>query len=167
MQRRIEPVLADFHAYWVKLKGDRAMARRDEFRPSDIPRLLPHLTIVQPEDDRFRVRLIGTEVHRRIARPFRPNMMLDELETGRYLSFLVNVYRTVAASAKPVLSRTRYQATAGEVVISRLSIPFENESGHLFQIISAIDFSHTGSRQTDLQIIVGDDFEHSCEVWEA
>jgi hypothetical protein len=60
----IEPdILRDLFTYWTKIKGDKSMPSRQDFRPSDVPRLLPHIVMVDVEHDtgRFLTRLVGSE----------------------------------------------------------------------------------------------------------
>jgi hypothetical protein len=78
-QRHVEAPLVAFLDYWRRLCGAAELPRRSDFQPGDIPRLLPCLTVVEPLGERFRIRLIGTEVQSRIKRSVRIGMMLDGL----------------------------------------------------------------------------------------
>ena len=60
----IEPeILQELFQYWEKIKGGKSMPARKDFRPADVPRLLPHIVMVDVEHDtgRFLTRLVGTE----------------------------------------------------------------------------------------------------------
>ncbi|MFC7049419.1 PAS domain-containing protein [Emcibacter nanhaiensis] len=60
----IEPkALRDLFIYWNKIRGEKSMPSRKDFRPSDVPRLLPHIVMVDVEQDsgRYLTRLVGTE----------------------------------------------------------------------------------------------------------
>ena len=56
--------LRALHAYWDNLRGDRAMPRRADIDPAEIPKLLPHLVMygVKPGGAGYSVRLVGEEV---------------------------------------------------------------------------------------------------------
>src|SRR5690348_17873717 len=57
-----DEVLSGLLAYWRgKLRG-RAMPRRADIDPAEIPRLLPHLQLVERIDGRYRYRLAGTAI---------------------------------------------------------------------------------------------------------
>jgi hypothetical protein len=145
-----EATLAEFLTYWNSLRGRRALPDRSQFSPADIPRLLPYITVVEPLGERFRIRLVGTEIQWRIGRPVRVGMFLDELETGDYLAFVSEVYRTTIADRCPVFARTRYSAAQGEVFVSRLAVPFLGTAGAVAQIMSVMAFSHSGPEQAKI-----------------
>lgn len=58
------PLLVEAYRYWLSKKGDRAWPLRADIEPTEIPRLLPNLFLVEvPQIGppmRFRLRLIGT-----------------------------------------------------------------------------------------------------------
>jgi hypothetical protein len=147
VQNHLEGNQARFWHYWRRLRGNAPLPRRSDFNPRDIPDLLPYITLVAIAGDRFQVRLIGTEVHRRIKRHFEPRMMLDELETGSYLAFLTKVYSTVIAMRQPVASHTAYDSVQGQIFIQRLTAPFSDQHGELTQLMSVMAFSHTPEQQ--------------------
>ncbi|WP_321389807.1 PAS domain-containing protein [Emcibacter sp.] len=69
--------LRELFLHWQKIKGDRIMPRRADFRPSDVPKLLPYILLADVENDprRYRFRLIGTATTRAMSRDV----------TGQYL----------------------------------------------------------------------------------
>ncbi len=158
-----DPSLDSFYAYWLRIRGKKLLPRRRDFDPADIPSLLPYMTIVEAAGDRFRVRLIGTEVQRRIKGKAVTPLFLDELEHGRYLAFLTEVYRTVIAQKKPVLSHTRYPSPRGEISIRRLTVPFSERPGTVTQLMSLMVFSHAAN-DPDRMLTINDDAEHSMET---
>jgi len=59
------PRLAELVTYWNHLRGDSLAPARNDIRPAEIPRLLPHLLLLEPLEApsaAFRVRLAGTHV---------------------------------------------------------------------------------------------------------
>ena len=59
------PELRELHALWQKLRGDRRMPARRDFDPTEVPKLLPDIFLVDvlagsPPERRYRVRLQGT-----------------------------------------------------------------------------------------------------------
>jgi hypothetical protein len=142
-QHHLEGNLARFLDYWRGLRREAELPRRSDFDPRGIADLLPYITLVAIAGERFQVRLIGTEVHRRIKRSFRVGMMLDELETGSYLAFLTQVYSTVIAMRQPVASHTAYDSAQGQIFIQRLTVPFSDQHGEATQLMSVLAFSHT------------------------
>ncbi len=53
----------DLYEYWLKIKGDKLMPCRRDFKPTDIPHILSMLILLNVTYDplRFQVRLWGTE----------------------------------------------------------------------------------------------------------
>ena len=58
------PDLNEVHAYWLAKRGQRRMPSRCDIEPTEIPRLLRNLMLIDVLYDpiRFRYRLIGTNV---------------------------------------------------------------------------------------------------------
>ncbi|MFC7049421.1 PAS domain-containing protein [Emcibacter nanhaiensis] len=60
----IEPEpLQKLFSYWQKIRADRKMPAKQDFNPSDVPSLLPYITLIDVEENprRYRTRLAGTE----------------------------------------------------------------------------------------------------------
>nr|WP_277348896.1 PAS domain-containing protein [Sneathiella limimaris] len=58
--------------YWVKIHPGDHLPSRKEFDPMDIPRLLPHISMMDVERDPFRlkIRLLGTAINNAFERDF-------------------------------------------------------------------------------------------------
>jgi hypothetical protein len=58
------PRLKEAYLYWVGKLAGRAMPRRRDIDPTEIPALLPYVALIDvlPDADDFRYRLIGSEV---------------------------------------------------------------------------------------------------------
>ena len=57
-----DPRLEQAYLYWLAKAGSRDMPGRADLDPTEIPKLLPHVMLVERlEDGRYRYRLIGTE----------------------------------------------------------------------------------------------------------
>ena len=75
--------MAAIYQYWLNIKGDKLMPARRDINPSDIPRLLPHITLVRLEDDRYKLTLVGSE-----------NIKAYGAEvTGKYLDEIPSLYK--------------------------------------------------------------------------
>ncbi len=59
---RSDPILGPAYEYWRSKCGARAMPRRRDIDPTEIPRLLPNLQIVEIVGTRIRYRLAGTAI---------------------------------------------------------------------------------------------------------
>src|SRR5258708_36533592 len=57
-----DPRLQEAYGYWLQMCAGRALPSRRDLDPVDIPKLLPHVLLVEVHDGgRYRYRLIGTE----------------------------------------------------------------------------------------------------------
>ena len=133
-------LIAGLEGHWHRLRGERAMPRRDEIDPVDLVPWLPYLSTMELHYDPFRVRyrLVGTEVARIVGEDF-SNRWLDETGWGAD-SIALNrlLYERVAESRAPTygLSTLTYQgrpdhvfewvllplSSSGEVVTHCLSL---------------------------------------------
>ena len=75
--------IAGILEHWLKLRGERAMPRRDEIDPVNLVAWLPYLSITELHHNPFRVRyrLVGTEVARIVGEDF-SNRWLEDTGWG-------------------------------------------------------------------------------------
>ncbi len=64
MQEVLESELNDLLGYWRRMRGNKRMPARADIDPLNIPRLLPHLALIETAESLgdFKYRLYGTEV---------------------------------------------------------------------------------------------------------
>jgi len=124
-----DPVLSALWRYWDEKRMARVMPRRRDLDPPlEIPRLLPHLLLVERADGRFRWRLAGTAV---------VDAYGEEL-TGRFIDEVISAarretarrhYATVFEMARPIFVRNRYTSrNATDFVVSRIILPLSTEN---------------------------------------
>ena len=62
---REEPVLLNLLNYWERKRADKEIPDRRDIDPIEMPFLLPHLSLIEIcENDRLKLRLVGTEIVR-------------------------------------------------------------------------------------------------------
>jgi hypothetical protein len=133
--------LLRFYDHWTALKGARPLPRADEFVPDAIKDLLPSIAIVEPRGRRYFVVHVGAEMANRIGSNA-TGLYLDQHASGRFLQFMLEVYRTVCERRRPALSQTTYGIGRwNEVKLRRLSLPFADDKGAVGRIISLVLFS--------------------------
>ena len=60
-----DPDLRALYEYWNRVRGDRAMPRRADIDPSEIPKLLPYIIMYNAAaGDGYTIRLVGEQVVR-------------------------------------------------------------------------------------------------------
>lgn len=97
-------VIADSYAYWQRIRpAPDLLPGRRHFEPTAIPRLLPHIWLVDVTRDplRFRYRVVGSAVDRGMGQSL-AGKALDEVIEGFFeRDHLCGPYIAVAESAIP------------------------------------------------------------------
>ena len=105
--------------YWCSLWRDGTMPARKDIDPIDIPRLLPHVGLIDVlPGPAFRYRLIGSAMVDTYKTDF-TGRELFEAKSGAYAEALYDMYCDCAASKSPIYSRARFIYPKG--VISELA----------------------------------------------
>lgn len=103
-------IVADGYAYWLSKLRDGRLPSRTALRPAEIPRLLPHVMLLDvqrtPRWD-FRFRLIGTQVVEHLHSDYTGSWM-SENEHHRHPDKVWTNCLTVAETAKPLYPSTPY-----------------------------------------------------------
>ena len=137
---RADPVLAGALAYWRQKRNGRAMPSRRDIDPSEIPRLLPHLQLIDIVRDRFRYRLIGTALVDAYGKNY-TGQFVDELFDQARSQFISKIYSTVVETRRPGFLRSRYVTTKGiKLVANRLYLPLSENDRELNMILGAATF---------------------------
>jgi hypothetical protein len=124
-----DAVLSALWAYWQGKRGGRAMPCRRDIDPTEIPRLLPHLQLVEflEAEDRFRYRLSGTAIAAAYGREL-TGRFVDEVIPEPRRTLALHHCRLVRETAQPIFARTQYLSPVGaELVASRLILPLGDD----------------------------------------
>jgi hypothetical protein len=138
-----EPVIGPLLRYWERKRGDRAMPRRSDIDPTELPpRLLPHMQLIEVLEGgtRFRFRLIGTAVVEAAGADL-TGKYIDACFTGVRRLFLERICSTLYAERRPVFATSRY-ATEGsfEITTRRIAAPLSEDGAAVSMIVSAVVF---------------------------
>ena len=127
-----EPLLMDAALYWSAKRGKRAMPRRADISPVDIPRrLLPHLVVGEFSSDPFlvRFRLVGTEMVERYGLDF-TGLTITDFMSGDYAAYINGLFRQIFETAAPVYSESQFKWNDGGVSRTRrLMLPLSLDGG--------------------------------------
>jgi hypothetical protein len=147
---RVSPFIADnrdlaaLWVYWQAKRGARAMPRRRDIDPTEIPRLLPHLQIVEVigEAQRFRYRLAGTAICEAFGRD-PTGRFVDEIIPAERLAIAHHHYRLVWETHRPIFVRNKYTTTkAVDIVASRLILPLSEDGERVSKLLMAQTFEY-------------------------
>ena len=117
--------------YWDERRGDRPCPSRADLDPLDIPHLLPHVGLVDIEDDgrRFRYRVIGTHMNDMLGENF-TGRCLDPENRGAYAALLQDLYADCTRARRPLFSENEIRYHDGRrVTMRRLILPLAGDDG--------------------------------------
>lgn len=137
-----DPVLSAVLAYWRRKRGRRPLPRRADLDPTEIPKLLPHLQLVEVRDggQRFRYRLAGTALVAAFGQEY-TGKYLDALFTGERLAAARHVYGTVCRERRPVFLRNSYGTNRDmRMLANRLYLPLSDDGHTVNVILGALTF---------------------------
>jgi len=118
-------------SYWDACRGDRHCPSRTDLDPLDIPQLLPHVGLVDIEDDghRFRYRVIGTHMNDMLGENF-TGRSLDPENRGAYAALLQDLYTDCTLARRPLFSENEVRYPDGRrVTMRRLILPLAADDG--------------------------------------
>jgi hypothetical protein len=138
---RSDPVLARVLAYWCERRRGRSMPARRDIDPADLAPLLPHLQLIDVlAGDRFRYRLVGTELVQAFGRDY-TGEHVDELFRGARSDFVASVFRKVRDGRRPLFLRARYSTVKNlDLLANRLYMPLSEDDHTVNMILGALTF---------------------------
>jgi hypothetical protein len=107
--------------YWLGKAAGRAMPRRGDLDPIEIPLLLPNIMLVDVEEPRrYRYRLIGTDCAQSHGFDATGRYVDEVLRDGDYRGFVIALYDECVVGRRPIYSETLFASartgTAGRHV---------------------------------------------------
>jgi hypothetical protein len=147
-----DSTLIALYRYWDERRGTRFAPARRDIDPADIPKLLPHLLLVEILDGRYRYRVCGTEVERHFGCSM-GGKCVDELMRGEYLAYINSLYERLIATCAPVYSESAYAnaetgRAGGHSVFrtKRLMLPLSSDGDAVdMALVGQVFFSNRGA----------------------
>jgi hypothetical protein len=137
---RSDSVLKQALDYWMTRRGDRTIPRRRDIDPTHVPKLLPHLQLVEPVGGRFRYRLHGTALVEAAGRD-QTGAYLDEIFPDERAQIIGSVFHQVCDERRPIFARSRYHTERTvEIVANRLYLPLSEDGQTVSLILGALTF---------------------------
>lgn len=135
-------VLMSLNSYWEGLRGTGVMPPRDRLDPTDIPRLLSHLALVEtaPSLPDYRFRVWGSE----LTRVFGEDRSWKTFGGLRHVENWESVfpaYQAVVESGVPTLTDQRVVSShRAFLAYQRLMLPFGEGPGRVTHILAGFAF---------------------------
>ena len=140
-----ETELKDLLAYWEGKRGTRAMPARADIEPTEIPRLLAHLLMVDTAEalEDFRYRLYGTEVCKGFEND-RTGLRFSELPRIENYDEVYRGYWLTYAEKAPDYFHGQIVSDSREYIsYSRLTLPLSSDGERVDKILGGAVFFYT------------------------
>jgi hypothetical protein len=131
--------LCTLYQYWQGKRAGRAMLTRADIDPVEIPRLLPHIILIEVAEGgrRFRFRLVGTAIIQAAGTELTARYLDEVLPDPDYKAHVLSLYRTLMETRRPVYSESEYMSPAGRMdyLCSRLLLPLSSDGGDDIEMV--------------------------------
>lgn len=148
-----DTVLLALWRYWNRKRGTRAMPLRRDIVPGEIPKLLPHIQLMERDPVRgFRYRLSGTAVAQGYG--FDPTgKFVDELLPPDRMALANGHCGQVWMTGKPLFTRSRYTRRTGvPAEVSRLILPLSLDGVSVGMLLLGQTFAAASADRTEVGI---------------
>jgi len=123
--------------YWLDKGNGRGMPGRHDLSPADIPRLLPHVSLldVLPDDGGFRYRLAGSRLREVFDREV-TGTVINAMSEGAKPGYWFTAHERVVKSARPVNGALRGSKQSREHLVQFwLRLPLSSCGGGVDMIL--------------------------------
>jgi hypothetical protein len=123
--------------YWLKSAGERPMPARSDLDPLKVPRLLPHLGLIDLRDglDQGRFRLAGTRLHDIYGKEI-TGKRIGEVFAGDSATYWRRIHGRVADKGLPAHGIVRGPAEGRDhIVLSWLRLPLSEDGSQVDRIL--------------------------------
>jgi hypothetical protein len=153
-----DPLLRSAYDYWRGKCAGRAMPRRSDIDPAEIPTLLPFILITEMLEagTRYRYRLAGSAVTEAFGRSLTGHYV-DELMTGPYRDFIARLYRSIYLDRRCIFCESRYTgSTKPGIATKRLFMPLSSDGSVVDQVLIIQTFQYAGA---DRNVLIVDNMD--------
>ena len=137
---RADPILGDALAYWRHKRVGRAMPSRRDIDPTEMPKLLPYLQLIDAIGGRFRYRLVGTALADAYGKDF-TGQYLEDFADKQRSNFITKVFASIWETGRPAFVRSQYVTTKSvNLIANRLYMPLSDDDREVNMILGALTF---------------------------
>jgi hypothetical protein len=148
--------------YWRQIAAGSAMPRRRDLDPADIPRLLPHVMLVDVvEGGRYRYRLIGTANAREHGMNA-TGLFVDVAMKGEYRAHVLRLYDECVRERRALYSESLFLSSAGGAIERHtkvLFMPLSEDGATVSQVFVGQVFLHIDRNTRDQHFVVARPFK--------
>jgi hypothetical protein len=127
----------DLFDYWLRSAGQRRMPRRSDLDPLKVPRLLPHIGLIDVRDgvDQASFRLAGTRLHDIYGQEI-TGKRADEVFSGDSAGYWRRIHERVVEKGLPLHGVVRGPVKGRDhVVLFWLRLPLSEDGGRVDRIL--------------------------------
>jgi len=137
--RPLQPPLSyhlDLYRYWDTKRQGRCMPARRDLNPSEMPVLLPHLTLIDVIEGRFRYRLVGSKVVQDLGREMTGTWVGTHVTPPEYAAALCGIYEQVCSTRQAIFTTGEYRSPSKLMhAVSRLLVPLSEDGKNVNMIM--------------------------------
>ncbi len=149
--------------YWRRIAAGRAMPRRADLDPVDIPRLLPHVMLVEVlGPGRYRYRLIGTANAQEHGMNATGRSLDEVLQGPEYKAHVLGLYDQCVRERRPIYSESLFLSAAGgdiERHTKVLFMPLSEDGATVTQVFVIQVFHYVDQKTRDHHFLVSRPFK--------
>lgn len=153
----VVPEQRQLYDYWLEKAADRPMPCRADISPAHIPRLLPHISLIDVGADTAccRVRLAGTRLRDIYDREI-TGLQLKDMEFGDKADYWMAAYRRTIDEGKPAQGIVRGPTVNKEHLVQYwLKLPLAQNGSRDVAIVLCLDFFLPAAEDGPLAGIAG------------
>jgi hypothetical protein len=168
----------DLYRHWFDKASGRVMPAHGDIDPVDIPKVLPHIALVDEPDGKYRFRLVGTNIVEMIGRDL-TGAPIDS-HAGHAGAPLEGVAERVFTTARPVFVTGFFKTGLGAIQnVSALFLPLSDDGMHVNMIVgtrvACLNAPAAGLNWNGAHLKIGEmidvdgpaDLEKCCLLWES
>jgi hypothetical protein len=162
------PPIARFLRYWRDACGDRAMPRRCDVDPLEVPAgLLPCVILTDALEGgaQHRYRLVGTGIEMASRRSLTGGIVGDAIPNPAYRAYVLGLYATVMARRRPLFSVSNFaHPELHHIVTERIMCPLSEDGATVSMILTCQVFDAHPDRWRDAAHIAPGEFQQLVEA---
>jgi hypothetical protein len=153
-----DPRLQSAYDYWCRIAGGRPMPGRADLDPIEIPRLLPHVMLVEVHGPgRYRYRLIGTANAQEHGLNATGRFIHEVLKGPEYRDHVIRLYDECVRERRPLYSESLFMSASGGAIERHtkvLFLPLSADGDAINQVFVAQVFLYVDQRTRDQHMVV-------------
>lgn len=135
------PMTKELYSYWKQVRGDRLMPSRADIDPTDIPKLLKSILLldIEQQTGRMKFRLTGTRITELYGTDY-TGWYLDKVYFGRRRDAVLASYQSAIDDRCPHHCWMKFTNKDGlEFDMERLILPLSSDGQNVDKLISLLD----------------------------